>query len=369
MTIARMTLTDFRSYESARLDIDRPLVVLVGENGAGKTNALEALSLFAPGRGLRGAALEEMMRQGAGPGWGVHVTLADGRALATGVSAEAPRRRAVRFNGNPAPLSEISRQLPMLWLTPAQDRLFLDAPSDRRRFLDRLVLALHPDHGGHVARYEHAARERLKLLGEGPADPVWLTALERRIAEHGVAAAAARLEVVEQLAPLAAAPPSDDFPAARIALDGDVEARLASGLPALAVEDALREQLAAARGQDAVLGRSSIGPGRCDLKVWHRPKEQSAALCSTGEQKALLVGLMLAQAQLLTRRLGKPPLLLLDEIAAHLDERRRSGLFELLHDLRIPCWMTGTDDHLFASLASRAARVSVQGGSFHQRKA
>ena len=364
--LARLTLSGFRTYESARLDVSHPLVVLHGDNGAGKTNALEALSLFASGRGLRGAALDEMQQQHAATsGWGVSLHLADGTQLGTGVSASAPRRRAVRINGEAGALSDIAERLSLLWLTPLQDRLFTDSPSDRRRFIDRLVQALYPGHAGHVARYEHAMRERLRLLSEGTTDTRWLAALEGRIAEHGTAAAAARLDVVSTLAPLAAEQLSAGFPPAIIACQGDVEALLQGGAPALAVEEQLASRLAANRSADAAAGRTSFGPGHSDIAVRHGPKNQPAALCSTGEQKALLTGMMLAQARLIHARRGPKPLLLFDEIAAHLDERRRSGLFDLLEGLRIPCWMTGTDARLFQSLNGRATFALVRDGQFH----
>jgi DNA replication and repair protein RecF len=362
--ISRLTLHQFRSYSSARVECATRLVVLTGDNGAGKTNALEALSLFAAGRGLRGATLDEMKRQASGGGWGVSIQLQNDTQLGTGVTAESPGKRSLKINGAPANISDLPQHLCLLWLSPAQDRLFMDAASDRRRFLDRLVLALYPDHAGHVARYEHAMRERLKLLGDGKADPVWLAALEARIAEHGVAASHARLETVEALAPLAASSLDSRFPPADIALSGDVEALLQQGQPALAVEDAIKARLAATRSDDGRTGRTNFGPGRVDVQVRHKPKNQAAALCSTGEQKALLTGLILAQAQLISKLRGEPPLLLLDEIAAHLDAGRRDGLFDILDGLKFPCWMTGTDNSLFSSLTTRATLIAVRDGGF-----
>jgi DNA replication and repair protein RecF len=362
--ISRLNLHQFRSYTSARVDTSTRLVVLTGENGAGKTNALEALSLFAPGRGLRGATLDDMKRQQSGAGWGVSIQLQTDVQIGTGVTAESPGKRSLKINGAAASISVLPQHLSVLWLTPAQDRLFMDAASDRRRFLDRLVLALYPDHAGHVARYEHAMRERLKLLGDGRADPVWLTGLEARIAEHGVAASHARVETIDALSPLAASSLDPRFPPAAITLSGDVEALLAQGQPALAVEDAVKARLAATRNEDARAGRTSFGPGRVDLLVRHIPKNQTAGHCSTGEQKALLTGLILAQAQLVSQLSGRPPLLLLDEIAAHLDAGRRDGLFDILDSLKLPCWMTGTDNSLFSSLSNRATLIAVRDGNF-----
>ncbi len=362
--ITRLSLKHFRSYTDARVDTSTLLNVLTGNNGVGKTNALEALSLFAPGRGLRGATLDEMAQQNNRGGWGVSVHLDGETQIGTGVTAESPGKRSLRVNGAAASIGQLPQYLSVLWLTPAQDRLFTDAASERRRFLDRLVLALYPDHAGHVARYEHAQRERLKLLGEGRADPAWLAALEARIAEHGVAASHARTETVAALAPLAASSLDDRFPAAQVQLEGDIEALWAAGGPALAVEEAVKARLLVSRSEDARLGRTRFGPGRVDLVVRHRPKAQAAALCSTGEQKALLMGLVLAQAQLVTQLCQRPPLLLLDEIAAHLDAERRSGLFDILDSLKLPCWMTGTDAALFSSLHSRATLIAVRDGNF-----
>ncbi len=366
MPITRLALTHFRSYSAAALDLPPRSVVLFGANGAGKTNLLEALSLFAPGRGLRGATLEEMAAQSAGPGWSVSIRLDDDFQLGTGVTADSPSRRTVRAQGAPAAIADLPQYLALLWLTPAQDRLFLEGATERRRFLDRLVLALYPDHGGHVARYEHAQRERLKLLTDDrPADPAWLSALETRIAEHGVAACAARADAVAALQPLIDAQPESPFPRAQVRLACAIADDLTRG-PALAAEDRLRAELLARRGEDARSGRTSFGPGRSDLMVVHGPKNQPAALCSTGEQKALLLGLVLAQAQLVAARSAKKPLILLDEVAAHLDSERRSGLFSLLENMGVQAWLTGTDRSLFSALEQRATFVSVEAGQLVQ---
>jgi DNA replication and repair protein RecF len=368
--ITRLVLTHFRSYSAAALDLPTRSVVLYGANGAGKTNVLEALSLFAPGRGLRGATLDEMAQQPdrqTRAGWSVSVRLDDDIALGTGVTTESPHRRTVRVQGAAAAIADLPHYLSVLWLTPAQDRLFLEGAADRRRFLDRLVLALYPAHAGHVARYEHAQRERLKLLTDDrPADPHWLAALETRIAEHGVAACAARADAVAALQPLIDAQADGPFPKARIALDDEIAAALATR-PALDVEEGVRTELKNRRAADARTGRTSYGPGRSDLSVIHAPKSRPAALCSTGEQKALLLGLVLAQAQLVEGRSGKKPLILLDEVAAHLDSDRRSGLFELLENIGVQAWLTGTDRALFSALEHRASFVAVDGGQLvHQ---
>jgi DNA replication and repair protein RecF len=359
--ITRISLTRFRSYTDAVLDVPPRPVVLFGSNGAGKTNVLEALSLFAPGRGLRSATLDDMAQQGSADGWGVAIRLED-VLLGTGVTSESPHRRTVRVQGAPAAIADLPHYLSLLWLTPAQDRLFLEGAAERRRFLDRLVLALYPDHAGHVARYEHAQRERLKLLGDDkPADPVWLVALETRIAEHGVAACAARADAVVALQPLIDAQSDGPFPKARISLVCAIADRLALE-PALAVEEWVGRELLNRRLDDARTGRTGFGPGRMDVQVVHAPKGQAAALCSTGEQKALLLGLVLAQAQLVEVRSGKKPLILLDEVAAHLDSDRRSGLFTLLENMGVQAWLTGTDRTLFSALETRASFVSVVAG-------
>jgi DNA replication and repair protein RecF len=360
--IAQLSLKNFRSYTDAKLVATLPLVVLTGDNGAGKTNALEALSLFAPGRGLRSATLDEMARQGGGIGWGISVQLATETRLGTGVTAESPGKRSLRINGAAATISELPQHLSVLWLTPAQDRLFMDGASERRRFLDRLVLALYPGHAGHVSRYEHAQRERLKLLTEGRADPAWLTALEARIAEHGVIASHARWEAVEALSRFSATPLHDSLFPISMALRGAVEGLLAQGLPALAVEEQVKALLARNRNEDARSGRTSFGPNRVDLLVRHEGKRQAADQCSTGEQKILLTSLILAQAQLIQRQAGRAPLLLLDEIAAHLDAGRRAALFDVMQGLALPCWMTGTDAALFSGLKNRATFVQVSDG-------
>jgi DNA replication and repair protein RecF len=368
--ITRISLTQFRSYAATALDLPEQrarAVVLIGPNGAGKTNVLEALSLFAPGRGLRGATLEEMGQQNAAsPAWSVSIRLdvgSDTLALGTGVTQTSPNRRTVRVQGAPAPVSDLPSYLALLWLTPAQDRLFMEGASERRRFLDRLVLALNPDQAGHVARYEHALRERMKLLTDTrTADPVWLAALEARISEHGVAACAARANAVAALQPLIDGQPDGPFPHARISLACAIASELELR-PAVDVEDWVKTELKNRRSEDARTGRTGFGPQRSDLLVLHGPKHQEARLCSTGEQKALLLGLVLAQAQLVAQKTHKKPIILLDEVAAHLDADRRSALFEIVENIGAQAWMTGTDATLFSALESRAVFVTVDEGS------
>ena len=346
--VTRLSLTNFRNHAEAALDVDAGLIVLTGDNGAGKTNILEAVSLLAPGRGLRGAALSQMARHGGDGGFAIAARLApdDGGALVdigTGTRASAPERRQVRIAGAAATANALAEWASLLWLTPAQDRLFVETAGARRRFLDRLVFALEPAHAGHVSRYEAAMRARTRLLVEdAPADPQWLTGLERNMADHAVAVAAARRRLVAALTEAWEAAPVGDFPRAHLRLAQD-EAMAA---------DALAQALAKARARDTAAGRATLGPHRMDLEVMHLEKGQMAALCSTGEQKALLIGLILAHGGLVTKKIGKKPLFLLDEVAAHLDARRREALFHLLMEAGAQAWLTGTDRALFAGAAS-----------------
>ena len=349
--ISRLTLTEFRSYATAALSPDLGFVLLSGDNGAGKTNLLEAVSLLAPGRGLRGVALSEIARE-AGPGSFAVAARLEDVEIGTGTLATAPERRQVRINGAPAAVNSLSEWLSVLWLTPAMDRLFSGSAGDRRRFLDRLVLALEPTHAHHAARYEAAMRARNKLLGEPDgADPAWLAALEAGMAEHGSALAAARARTVTSLGERLEATPADDFARAAIAIEGWQEADLAA-------------QLRASRGRDAAAGRATVGPHRQDLAVTHVAKGRPAAQSSTGEQKALLLGLVLAHAELVADRRGAPPILLLDEVAAHLDPRRRAALFARLEG-RGQVWMTATEPELFAGIVS-ASRFHVENGEVHE---
>ncbi|MEO6247955.1 MAG: DNA replication/repair protein RecF [Sphingomicrobium sp.] len=349
MPIARLTLTDFRSYREAVVEPGPGFVVLTGDNGAGKTNILEALSLLAPGRGLRGAALGEMAR-GDGPGgFGVAARLAGNTDLATGTLATAPERRKVRINGAPSSVNALAEWISLLWLTPAMDRLFTGSAGDRRRFLDRLVLALEPGHASHAARYEAAMRARNKLLAEpDAADPAWLAALEAGMSEHGAALGEARSRVVAALGEALAAARDLDFPRASLSLNGWTG-------------DDLAHRLRTNRGRDAAAGRATEGPHRHDLAVEHLGKRQPAARASTGEQKALLLGVILAHAELVAARRGASPILLFDEVAAHLDPARRAALFERLEG-RGQVWMTGTEAGLFDSIGV-ASRFVVAGGS------
>jgi len=381
LALRRIVLSDFRSYRRAELAVPGTPVVLHGANGAGKTNLLEAISFLAPGRGLRRARIVEIERRRAageapGPGWAIFATLdtpAGERSIGTGRDPagrgpdrapedEASDRRVVRVDGaatkGQAALAELVH---LLWLTPEMDRIFDGGASERRRFLDRIVLGFVPDHARNLAGYEQAMRERNRLMKDGRSDETWLAALEQTMAENGVAVAAARRQVMGRLA-IAAESAVGPFPVPDLALAGETEAELAAG-PALAAEDALRRRLRDSRRADAEAGRALQGPHRSDLVVHHRAKAMPAALCSTGEQKALLVALVLAAARLLKLQRGAAPLLLLDEIAAHLDAERRAALFDEIEALGAQAWMTGTDARLFESLAGRAAFFSVADGT------
>lgn len=347
MHVSRFALTEFRSYASGVIEPGPGFVLLFGDNGAGKTNLLEAVSLLSPGRGLRGAALSDMARQGGSGGFAVAARL-DETDIGTGTLATAPERRQVRINGAPAAVNSLSEWLSVLWLTPAMDRLFTGSAGDRRRFLDRLVLALEPGHAHHSSRYEAAMRARNKLLSE-PAglDPAWLDALESQMAEHGVAVADARTRTVQALQQHLSAAPDDMFARAALALGGWQAGDLSA-------------QLSAGRERDATAGRTLTGPHRQDLLVRHAAKDIDAAQCSTGEQKALLLGLVLAHADLVAERRGAPPILLLDEVAAHLDPKRRAAFFERLAG-RGQVWMTATEAALFDGIGE-ASRFQVTPG-------
>ena len=346
MSVTRLALTDFRSYPSALIEPGPGFVLLSGDNGAGKTNVLEAVSLLTPGRGLRGAALPEMARIGGEGGFAVAARVGE-IDIGTGTAASAPERRQVRVNGAPASVNSLSEWLSVLWLTPAMDRLFSGTAGERRRFLDRLVLALEPGHAHHATRYDAAMRARNKLLSDARWDQAWLASLELAMAEHGTAIGAARERSVAALGQRLGEAPDDQFARASIGLEGWDCGDLAAAL-------------GANRSRDAAAGRAVEGPHRQDLAVTHRAKGMPAARCSTGEQKALLLGLVLAHAELVTERRGEPPILLLDEVAAHLDPARRAALFARLEG-RGQVWMTATEAALFDGIGD-ASRYKVEPG-------
>jgi len=367
--LTRLALTDFRSYASAELELDGRPVWLAGPNGAGKTNLLEAVSFLIPGRGLRGSSLAEVGRrmpgEAVGRAWAVAVTIrADGEEtrLGTGVEQAGASRRVVRIEGEPAPPGRLAEHIRQVWLTPAQDRLFLEGAADRRRFFDRLVFAAEPQHAAHVQAYEKALRERMRLLTDGPPDPAWLDALEARLAEAGTLMAEARARTLAALSAEIATRGERPFPLARLSLTGDWERMAGQGVEFAEIEGRLARALASARDRDAAAGRALTGPHRGDLSVIHDEKDRAAAECSTGEQKALILNLVLAQAARLARAEGHPaPILLLDEVAAHLDARRRAALFDEIDALGLQAFLTGTDEMLFEGLAGRAQGFRADG--------
>lgn len=368
--ISKLTLTNFRNYAALSLELGPGAVVLSGDNGAGKTNLLEAVSLLTPGRGLRRAPYADVAREGADGSFALHARVEgpEGQVeLGTGISGgDGPGDggRRVRINGAPAKSAEdMLEWLRVVWLTPSMDGLFPGPAADRRRFLDRLVLAIDPSHGQRALDYEKAMRGRNRLLTEGSRDNAWFDAIETQMAETGVAIAAARAELVRLLAAMIdRLPGSGPFPQADIGLDGDLEREIAVA-PAVDVEERFRAMLARGRERDRAAGRTLDGPHRSDLLVRHRPKSMPAELCSTGEQKALLVGIVLSHARLTGEMSGLTPILLLDEIAAHLDAGRRAALFSILEELNCQAFMTGTDAALFSSLAGRAQFLTVDHGS------
>nr|WP_250809129.1 DNA replication/repair protein RecF [Neorhizobium tomejilense] len=365
-SLSRLKLTDFRNYAEAALPLDGRHVVLTGENGAGKTNLLEAVSFLSPGRGLRRAVLSDVTRVGAAGGFTIFADVdgMDGEvSIGTGIEpgeGESVARK-LRINGTPArSTEELTDHLSVLWLTPAMDGLFTGASSDRRRFLDRLVLSLDPAHGRRASDFERAMRSRNKLLSEGRFDPSWLSAIEAQMAGLGIAMAAARQEMLGLLRTLSGNSGETPFPTPVLALEGFMDG--AMDRPSADLEEDYLDMLRNGRGRDAAAGRTLDGPHRSDLLVRHREKDMEAERCSTGEQKALLIGLVLAHARLTADMTGYAPILLLDEIAAHLDEGRRAALFDLVHGLGGQSFMTGTDRAMFSALADRAQFFTVAHG-------
>ena len=383
MWISRLVLTDFRNHERLALSLDDRPVVLAGPNGAGKTNVLEAVSLIAAGQGLRRAPYPELARKGGSGGWAVAATLVTAdRTLDIGTGLQAPaspgaggaaggserQARIVRLDGEPQSGSGVLADLvDMLWLTPAMDGLFTGPAGDRRRFLDRLVLCFDAAHAQRAGQFERAMRQRNRLLEDGVRDPARFAGLERIMAETGVAMSAARAQAIAALVSNIEArrlhDPGSPFPWSRVELGGSLETALAAR-PAVDVEDAYAAALASGRERDRAAGRTLEGPHRADLVVVHGPKDMPAGACSTGEQKSLLIGLVLAHAELIAgRRGGAAPILLLDEVAAHLDERRRAALFAELVRLGSQAWLTGTDGSAFAALLNDAQSIDVESWS------
>lgn len=367
--LTRLRLTGFRNYGAAELMLDGRPVVLAGPNGAGKTNLLEAISMLSPGRGLRRAKLEALRRRDGGttaPAWGVMAELAragQDHHVTTGVVPEAPNRRIVKIDGANAPASDFTGLIPMVWLTPAQDRLFAGPAGDRRRFLDRLTLAAAPGHAKAASAYEKAMRDRQRLLDDDVRDDIWLSALEARMAESGAELAGNRAATVLRLRAQIEASPETAFPTATLDLSGVLEEAVLAGEEPDSLAPGFADKLRVARPRDAAAGRALSGPHRSDLLVVHAEKASPASQGSTGEQKALLTGLILAQARALAADHGVAPLVLLDEAAAHLDPDRRAALIAELSALGAQAWLTGVEPRLFDAFQGGAQRFRVEAGS------
>lgn len=364
--VSSIQLHQFRSYKTLVLPrLPEKFVVLSGPNGAGKTNLLEAISLLSPGKGLRTADLRDLQNYGSPDDpWAIsaHVkTIYGDIPVGTGKDP-AKERRLVRIKGEPAKSqTALSEYLSCLWLTPQMDRLFIDAASARRRFLDRMIFTFDPAHAGRITRYDNALSQRSKLLKEGRADPAWLEGLETQMVEAGMAVAAARVDFVHRLQTACHRRGGADFPVADLSLRGFLEDRLETQ-SAILVEEAFRHALQGNRAQDAVTGGAAVGAHRTDLGVRYHAKNMQADQCSTGEQKALLIGLVLSHAELLQAERGSSALLLLDEVAAHLDEGRRAALFDTLARTGGQVWITGTDENLFSAITDRSCFFHVAGG-------
>lgn len=374
--ISSLTLHNFRSYESSDLkQLSAKFIVFYGANGAGKTNILEAVSLFSPGRGLRSAKPIEMQNNATQSPWALscHIEGEYGAIqIGTGLDGATKNKRIVRVQGeNARSQGVLSEYLACIWLTPQMDRLFLDSSSHRRRFLDRLIFAFDPGHSGRVTRYENAMRQRSKILQDShktgrQADASWLDGLERQMAETAIAIAAARRDFTARLQGVCDTHKSEYFPRAILQAQGSIEA-LFDNAPALEVEDLYRYQLQESRSVDMISGGAATGPHKSDLGVIMADKSMPAEHCSTGEQKALLIGILLAHARLIKDERGFAPILLLDEVAAHLDEGRRCALYDLLEGLGSQVWLSGTDRALFTALEGRGQFFEVENSSIHSR--
>jgi DNA replication and repair protein RecF len=371
--IQRLSLSNFRSYRAASVELSARLAVLTGANGAGKTNLIEAISLLVPGRGLRRATIEEVAFSEGDGSWAVSAEIEGMLGLATlgtGIEpphGETPRARQCRIDREPVgSAAAFADHLRVIWLTPAMDQLFVGPASERRRFLDRLVLAVDAEHTGRVNALERALRSRNRLLEEARPDPHWLDAVEHETAELAVAVAALRAETVTRLQGALAARRDEAFPSAEIALDGWMEKMLPDH-SATEIEDHYRTILKDNRPRDAAAGRTLDGPHLTDLQVTFAPKGIPAADASTGEQKAALIGLVLAHSRLLVEMTGYAPILLLDEVVAHLDPGRRVALYDALETLEAQVWMTGADPAAFADIADRADVFTVSGGRILRR--
>jgi DNA replication and repair protein RecF len=375
MPVRRLTLNNFRNYHAASLETGAKTIVLVGPNGAGKTNLIEAISFFAPGRGLRRANLDEVAFSEGDGSWAAAAEIEGALGLATlGTGIERPLEdgatvlRKCRIDREPVgSAAAFADHLRVVWLVPAMDTLFVGAPSERRRFLDRLALAVDAEHGSRVNALERSLRSRNRLLEEARPDTHWLDAVEHETAELAVAVAGQRVETVRRLEAVLASRKGSAFPPAEIALDGWME-KLIPEHPAIEIEERYRAVLRDNRARDAAAGRTSDGPHLTDLKVTYAHKGIAAADASTGEQKALLIGLVLAHGRLIAEMTGFAPILLLDEIVAHLDPARRAALHVELAQLGGQVWMTGADPALFAEVGNDAMIIEVASGRLEPRR-
>ena len=372
LNLKSLSLNNFRNYSYARLEVFPTPVVLTGSNGAGKTSILEAISLLTPGRGIRRAKLSELdsLNDPSQP-WAVAATIEGIKGhtrIGTGRDTHADDgvdKRLIKIDGKIIRgQAELAQHMAMIWLTPQMEQLFQDGTSAARKFLDRLVYGFDPEHASRINEYEFAMRERNKLLQNDRVDNIWLDALEQTMAETGAAIATARITTVEHINN-AIRCSTLSFPKADIAITGIVEDQLQNGLSAIAVEEAFKAHLRDARGLDRASGRTQNGTHRSEMLVKHVIKQIPAHACSTGEQKALLLSIVLAQARAGMQWHGVVPVLLLDEVVAHLDERRRLELFEEICEIGAQTWMTGTDDALFAGISGKAQFFQVENGSVH----
>ncbi|MEM6411338.1 MAG: DNA replication/repair protein RecF [Pseudomonadota bacterium] len=363
--LTRLRLTNYRNYETLDLKLDGRHVCLFGANGAGKTNLLEAVSQLGPGRSLRSAALPDIARQGESTHWTVSAELENDQRIGVALEpSSGASKRTIRLDGAPATASDLADLMRIVWLVPAMDSVFRAGASERRRFFDRQVMAHRPAHGRAAAAYEKAMRDRNALLEQGRIDPAWADAIEARMAEHGAEIMINRAEVLARLQEGVDGRPDGHFPKADLALEGDeTMVATADAMPG-ELADSLGAALRDGRWRDKSAGRTLVGPHRADLAVIHRPTGAPAGQASTGQQKALLIGLILASARALSERADGPkPLILLDEAAAHLDADRRAALFDELSDLGGQAWLTGTEAFLFESFGDRAVRVEVNDGA------
>lgn len=374
--LTRLALSGFRNHAETFLRLDGRHVCLHGANGAGKTNLLEAVSMLGPGKGLRSAGLAEIVRRSPDgeptTRWAISADLHDGDidrkiSIALERDDEGRARRVAKLDGAPAGQGDLAELVRIIWLTPSMDRVFAGAASDRRRFFDRQVLAHAPGHGPAAAAYEKAMRNRNALLEQPRPDPTWLDALEQKMAEAGATMAVYRAQALARMQAAIDERPEGQFPKADLALDGPFERMAGTTADLNLIERNLASALRSGRGRDAAAGRALEGVHRTDLRVMHRPKNMPAAECSTGEQKALLIGLILANAQALFARDFAPnPLLLLDEAAAHLDSDRRAALYDELAALGGQAWLTGTDRLLFDAFGERTQRFAVSEGTVRE---